>query len=108
MGRNNLENKERDKSWGWNKTQRRLFKFELVSEKQCRNFELAQGLEMHKLTIAINVNAKRFPFKMNDKIELKGTSYIVVAIADNHDNPNQGRYKGNLDDYTGTTTIGLE
>ena len=108
MGRNNLEIKANDKNWGYNKTQKKSFKFEIMSEQACRKFELAQGLEMHKLTLTISINAKHFTTKINDKVDIKGVSYIVVAISDNFENPNQARYKGNLKDYMGSTIIGLE
>lgn len=108
MGRNNLEIKANDKNWGYNKTQKKSFKFEIMSEQACRKFELAQGLEMHKLTLTIKVNANRFKLAINDKVEIKGASYLIVAISDNYDNSNQGRYKGSLSDYIGETIIGLE
>ena len=108
MGRNNLEDNSKAFNFGFNYTQQRNFKFEIKSEETCRRFELAQGLEMLKLTITIQVDAKRYKFNINDKIELKGKNYIVVAIGDTYDNPNQGRYKGSLDAFSGHTLIGLE
>ena len=108
MGRNNIEDNSKAYNFGFNYTQQRLFKFGIKSEQACRRFELAQGLEMHKLTLTIQVDAKRYNFNINDKIELKGKSYIVVAIGNNFDNPNQGRYKNSLDLFTGSCLIGLE
>lgn len=107
MGRNNLQDRSKDINWGFNKTKQKPFKFELMSEQQCRNFELAQGLQMFKLTISIKLNAS-YDISNNDVIELKGKKYIVVTTSDSKDNPLQGRYKANLNDFTGYTIVGLE
>lgn len=108
MGRNNLERKTKDVNWGFNVTQNRQFKFELLSEKTCRNFEISQGLEFHKLSMTIRINANRFKVKQNDKLNIKGKVYLAVAISDSFDNWEQGRFKGSLNDFTGGTIIGLE
>lgn len=108
MGRNNLEIKSKDVNWGWNQTQKKNFKFEILSEQACRNFELTQGLEMHKLTLSIRVNANKYEIALNDKLDIKGRTYIVVAKSDYFENPTQGRYKGRLKDFTSSTTFGLE
>lgn len=107
MGRNNLETREIDKNWGKNLTQNVLFKFEIMSEQYCRKFELAQGLEMNKLTLTIILNA-RYNVNMDDKLDIKGKTYRVVTTSDNYDNPNQGKYKGNIADFTGFCVVGLE
>lgn len=107
MGRNNLENKSHDINWGYNQTKKMPFKFEILSEQQCRNFELSRGLEMFKLTMTIKVNAKH-NITNNDQLEIKGKKYLVVQVASNFENPIQGRYKGKLDDFTGYSVIGLE
>ena len=108
MGRNNLENKSKDVNWGVNLTQNKNFKFEILSEQACQNFELAQGLEMHKLTLAIRINANKFEAAINDKLDIKGRTFIVVSKSDQYDNPLQGRYKGSLKDFTASTILGLE
>lgn len=107
MGRNNLETRENDKNWGKNLTQNVPFKFEITSEQYCRKFELAQGLEMNKLTMTIITNA-RYQLNMDDKVNIKGKIYRVATTSDNYDNPNQGKYKGNIADYTGFCVVGLE
>lgn len=108
MGRNNLENKSKDVNWGFDITQNKNFKFELASEQVCRRFELAQGLEMNKLTLTIKVNAPKFKIKEHDQLDIKGKKYIVVSTSDSFDNHLQGKYKGSLNDFTGHTYIGLE
>ena len=107
MGRNNIEKREHDKNWGKNLTKNVLFKFEIMSEQYCRKFELAQGLEMNKLTLTIRTNAQ-YNLAMDDKVNLKGKIYRVATTSDNYDNPNQGRYKGNMADFTGYCVVGLE
>ena len=107
MGRNNIEDRSRDINWGYNQTSKSHFKFEIMSEQQCRNFELSRGLEMFKLTMTIKVNGKH-NIKNNDQIEIKGKKYIVLSIASNFENPLQGKYKAKLDDFTGYSIIGLE
>ena len=107
MGRNNIQNRSKDINWGFNNTRQTPFKFELMSEQQCRNFELAQGLQMFKLNISIRVNGF-IDIKNNDEVVIKGKKYRVVTLSDSYDNPSQGRYKANFKDYTGSTVIGLE
>ena len=107
MGRNNLETREVDKNWGKNITQNVPFKFELTSEQYCRKFELAQGLEMNKLTLTIILNA-RYKIQMDDTVDIKGVRYRVATTSDNYDNPNQGKYKGSMDAFTGYCVVGLE
>ena len=107
MGRNNIQQRSKDTNWGFNKTRQIPFKFEVLSESQCRNFELAQGLQMFKLTKAIKLNGF-YELKNNDEIQIKGKKYIVVTLSDSYDNPMQGRYKASFDDFTGSTIVGLE
>ena len=107
MGRNNLENRSKDINWGFNNTQQVPFKFEILSEQQCRNFELAQGLEMHKLSLTIRLNAK-YDVSINDVVVVKGQKYMVITTSESFENPAQGRYKGLLKDFTGSMIVGLE
>ena len=107
MGRNNIENRSNDKNWGRNLTKRTNFKFEIMSEQYCRKFELAQGLEFNKLTLTIKLNAK-YKIAQSDKLNIKGRMYMVVTTSDNFENPEQGKYKGSLNDFTGSLIVGLE
>lgn len=107
MGRNNIENRSKDKNWGYNLTTKSHFKYEIMSEEACRRFELAQGLEMHKLTLTIRLNAQ-YKISMKDKLEIKGRTYVATAFQTYLDNDNQGRYKGRIDDFTGHQVVGLE
>ena len=107
MGRNNLESRARDYNWGFNLTKNKHFKFEILTEQQCRNFELAQGLEMYKLTCAIKLNSK-YDISNNDSLNIKGKKYLVLTMSYSFENPLQGRYKGSLDEFTGSTVVGLE
>ena len=85
MGRNNLENRSKDINWGFNNTQQVPFKFEILSEQQCRNFELAQGLEMHKLSLTIRLNAK-YDVNINDVVVVKGQKYMVITTSESFEN----------------------
>lgn len=107
MGRNNIENRSKDKNWGYNKTKGKHFKFELMSDNFTRRFELEQGLNMFKLTMSIRLNAY-YDISMNDELELKGKKLKVTTIADAFDDNNQGMFKANLDDFTGHRVVGLE
>ena len=107
MGRNNVQDRSHDYNWGYDLTQKKPFKFELLNEQQCRNFELAQGLQMFKLTMAIKINGYH-SIKNDDDLNIKGTKYKVVTMSDSYDNQGQGRYKASLKDFTGNTYIGLE
>lgn len=107
MGRNNIEHRQNDRNWGKNITKNIPFKFEIMSEEVCRRFELAQGLEMHKLTLTIKLNAK-YNVAIKDKLEVKGKTYLVVTTSSYYDSNNQGKYKGNLKDFTGYMLVGLE
>lgn len=107
MGRNNREHRTNDKNWGMNLTRNIPFKFEIMSEETCRRFELAQGLEMNKLTLTIKLNAN-YKIGNNDKLKIKGREYLVVTTSNKYDNNGQSRYKADLDDFTGSTMVGLE
>ena len=107
MGRNNIEHRTNDKNWGKNLTKNIPFKFEIMSEETCRRFELSQGLEMHKLTLTIKLNAN-YKIAIEDKVEFKGRIYRVVTTSSYYDKNGQSRFKGNLADFTGHTLVGLE
>ena len=107
MGRNNIQDRSRDYNWGYDNTSQMPFKFEILNEQQCRNFELAQGLQMFKLSMTIKINGYH-SIKNNDELAIKGQKYRVVTMSDSYDNPGQGRYKASLKDHTGNTYIGLE
>lgn len=106
MGRNTLENRSKDMNWGYNETQLHIFKFELLNENDCRRIEMAQGLELNQITMAIRINAKA-NVKLHDILRLKGVKKKVIALADDKDNPTQGRYKNDLGDYSGSLKVGL-
>ena len=107
MGRNNREHRANDKNWGMNLTRNIPFKFEVMSEQTCRRFELAQGLEMNKLTLTIKLNAN-YKIANNDKVEIKGKTYLVVTTSQKYDNNLQSRYKADFNAFTGSTMVGLE
>ena len=107
MGRNNIEDRSKDKNWGYNKTQKATVKFELMSDNFTRRFEASQGLMMFKLTMSIRCNAY-YKVDMNDELVILGRTLKVTTIADAFDNDNQGMFKTSLDDFTGHRIIGLE
>lgn len=107
MGRNNLEKRGVDVNWGYNQTQKKPFKFEFLNENECRLLESSNGLEIHDISMAIKINGK-CTIALDDKLTIKGINKLVVALGEEKDNPKQGRYKGNYDDFTGSTKIGLK
>lgn len=107
MGRNNLEHRADDYNWGYNESKKKPFKFGFLEDSDCRNLEVANGLEIKEINIGIRINGKA-DIELNDKLVVKGLKKIVIAITPKHDNPKQGRYKGNLDDYSGSFDIGLK
>ena len=107
MGRNNIEDRSKDKNWGYNRTQGNIIKFELMSDDYTRRFELAQGLIMYKLTMSIRLNAY-YKVEMDDELEIKGRKLKVTTIADAYDDNDQGMFKASLDNYTGHRVVGLE
>ena len=107
MGRNNLEKRGNDVNWGYNQTKKTPFKFEFLNENDCRLLEVANGLQIKDVSMAIRVNGK-CNIELEDKLVVKGVNKLVIALTPEIDNPKQGRYKGNLDDFTGSTRIGLK
>lgn len=107
MGRNNLEARGKDVNWGYNLTKKKPFKFEFLDENDCRLLEVANGLEIKEINMAIQINGKA-SIDLNDKVAVKGSNKLVIALTPKIDNPSQGRYKGNLEDFTGSTKIGLK
>lgn len=109
MGRNNIQNRSHDYNWGYDLTHNKPFKYEIPRDNQqvCRNFEVAQGLQMFKLTLTIKINGYH-SIENDDELKIKGTKYRVVTMSDSYDNQGQGRYKASLKDFTGNTYIGLE
>ena len=107
MGRNNIEHRTNDKNWGKNLTNNTPFKFEIMSEEMCRRYELAQGLEMHKLTLTIKLNAQ-YKISLDDKLDIKGRIYRVITTSSYYENNNQARFKGDLGAFTGHMLVGLE
>jgi len=106
MGRNNLENRSKDKNWGYNITQKATIKFELLNESDCRNIEASMGFDLRSVTMAIKCNAN-YQINLKDKLNIKGKQLQVVYMQPYYDNDNQARYKASLNDYTGEMVVGL-
>lgn len=107
MGRNNLEKRGNDVNWGYNQSKKKPFKFEFLNENDCRLLEVANGLQIKDVSMAIKVNGKT-DIGIEDKLVVKGVNRLVIALTPELDNPKQGRYKGSLDAFTGSTKIGLK
>ena len=107
MARNTIDDRSKDKGWGFNKTQQARIKFQIMPDAFTRRFELAQGLNMFKLTRSIRLNAY-YKVAMNDELEIKGKKLKVTTIADALDDNDQARFKASFDDYTGYRVVGLE
>lgn len=107
MGRNNRELRGKDVNWGYNQKKKKPFKFEFLNEHDCRMLEVANGLEIKDISMAIKINGK-VDIELNDTLTIKGVNKLVIALTPEHDNPQQGRYKGSLEDYTGSVKVGLK
>ena len=107
MGRNNKESRGKDVNWGYNQKKKKPFKFEFLNEHDCRMLEVANGLEIKDISMAIKINGK-VDIELNDTLTIKGVNKLVIALTPEHDNPQQGRYKGSLEDYTGSVKVGLK
>lgn len=107
MGRNNLEMRGVDFNWGYNQTKKKPFKFQFLNENDCRLLEVANGLEIKDISMAIRINGK-VDVELNDKLTIKGINKLVIALNPELDKPQQGRFKGDLGAYTGSTKIGLK
>jgi len=107
MGRNNKELRGKDVNWGYNQKKKKPFKFEFLNEHDCRMLEVANGLETKDISMAIKINGK-VDIELNDTLTIKGVNKLVIALAPKHDNPQQGRYKGSLSDFTGSVKVGLK
>lgn len=57
--------------------------------------------------MAIQIDGRN-DIEINDKLTVKGVNKLVIALTPVIDNPKQGRYKGDLKDFTGSTKIGLK
>jgi len=107
MGRNNKELRGKDVNWGYNQKKRKPFKFEFLNEHDCRMLEVANGLEIKDISMAIKINGK-VDIELNDTLTIKGVNKLVIALTPEHDNPQQGRYKGSISDFTGSVKVGLK
>lgn len=107
LGRNNLEKRGKDFNWGYNQTKKKPFKFNFLNENDCRLLEVANGLQIKDISMAIQIDGRN-DIEINDKLTVKGVNKLVIALTPVIDNPKQGRYKGNLNDFTGSTKIGLK
>ena len=106
MGRNNLEQRTNDVNFGKNLTKGNIFKYEYLNENDCRLIEASQGLNLMQVQKAIRVNGKA-EIEINDRLLLKGETRKVIALGPETDNEQQGRFKGNVFDFTGGMKVGL-
>ena len=107
MGRNNKELRGKDVNWGYNQKKKKPFKFEFLNEHDCRMLEVANGLEIKDISMAIKINGK-VDIELNDTLTIKGVNKLVIALTPELDNPQQGRYKGSISDFTGSVKVGLK
>lgn len=107
MGRNNKELSGKDVNWGYNQKKKKPFKFEFLNEHDCRMLEVANGLEIKDISMAIKINGM-VDIELNDTLTIKGVNKLVIALTPEHDNPQQGRYKGSISDFTGSVKVGLK
>lgn len=106
MGRNNRE--PRGQNWGYNETKKTPFTFvKFLNENDCRMLEVANGLQIKDVSMAIQIDGHT-NIELKDKLTLKGQTRLVIALTPTTDNPNQGRYKGSLDAFTGSVRVGLK
>ena len=107
MGRNNKELRGKDVNWGYNQKKKKPFKFEFLNEHDCRMLEVANGLEIKDISMAIKINGM-VDIELNATLTIKGVNKLVIALTPEYDNPQQGRYKGSISDFTGSVKVGLK
>ena len=107
MGRNNKELRGNDVNWGYNQKKKKPFKFSFLNEHDCRMLEVSNGLEIKDISMAIRIDGV-VDIELNDTLTIKGVNKLVIALTPEHDNPQQGKYKGNLAAYTGGVKVGLK
>lgn len=106
MGRNNLEKRGSDVNWGYNQTKKKPFKFEFLNDMQCRELEIANGLTVNEISLGIRISGV-VDISMKDKLVIKGLQKLVIALKPEYDNPQQGKYKGDITAFTGNISVGL-
>ena len=79
MGRNNKELRGKDVNWGYNQKKKKPFKFEFLNEHDCRMLEVANGLEIKDISMAIKINGK-VDIELNDTLTIKGVNKLVIAL----------------------------
>ena len=107
MGRNNLQKRGSNVNWGYNETKKKPFKFEFLNDNDCRELEVANGLAIKSITLGIKIDGN-CDISLKDRLIIKGLTKLVIALTPRIDNQKQGRYKGSLEDYTGSLSIGLQ
>ena len=78
MGRNNKELRGKDVNWGYNQKKKKPFKFEFLNEHDCRMLEVANGLEIKDISMAIKINGK-VDIELNDTLTIKGVNKFIKA-----------------------------
>ena len=107
MGLNTKHDKTNDICYGFNETKQVSFRFELLNNEDTRGFEAAQGIEFYKITKAIKINGY-CDFSIKDKLNIFGKTYFISTIGKTFDNILESQYSSNVDNFTGSTILGLE
>lgn len=107
MGLNTIHDTSKDLIQCYNETQRFFFKCELLGDKASRGLEAAKGLEMFAITMTIKVNGK-CNIKEKDKIRIMGKYFLCTTISSQFDNQEQFRKRNDVENFTGSTIIGLQ
>ena len=107
MGLNSRHDVTNDKASGYNLTRKNVFKFELLSNIDCRKIEVAQNLSMNQIKVAIKINGMA-NIQIADKLKVLNKIYKVVSIESSIDNSELFKKRNDIENFTGDTIVGLE
>lgn len=107
MGLNTRHDVINDKAPGYNITRKSSFRFEVLSAVEARKIEVAQNFSMFQIKMAIKINGVA-DINLSDKVRVLGNTYKVASIDSTYDNPELFKIRGDVENFTGDTIVGLE
>lgn len=107
MALNTIHKNKQDLVNAYNITQNKVFKCEIAGEKEVQRVSASLGLNLpsNKLTLKVNGHSKVLD---KDKIKVLNETYIVVAVKETFDKPEQFRKRADYEFFNGTSYIFLE
>lgn len=107
MGLNTIHDISNDLIRCYNETQKKFFRCEIMGEKECRQLEVAKGLGVYAVTLAIRVNG-HCEINPKDRIRVLGKHMMALTLSNSFDNPELFRKRADYNNFTGETIIGLQ